>query len=521
MMKEIYQRARRVVVWAGADWTAGPAAILLMEMFTAEAQYDGTPADFYKFFFQDRYSRRWKALMELFRNEYLNRVWCVQEVSVGRSVHLLHGGLYIPWEIFVGVMHWCFQDQIRPLLGPESSVITTPWHPTARTFENAAVMLNLRQGDSDQYYPGLAENQNWFQFENLMFMCHNFQATNPSDKIFALIGMAQDDMNELLEVDYTKSTADVYIDAAEYVVQFGTFPTHMLAIAGTGYGRNIDDLPSWVPDHSFNRPNYPLTDATLKSWFYRAAPPFPSAISLTEKRGCLVLHGRIIDSILDTHDDAVFLRIEGTEEQNVPTFLQSLRIRRKFYDAAANLVEQNRHVLNHLPDVYDTLYVTLTGDRIEHKRIYHAAFSSKKTHDTSLIENIRRAHNLWLAQSTVLSTVQSTDEIASLPAKDQAHLVSIFSEDQKLMVNYYTAMLECSYGRRFCITERGTMALVPPLTRKGDLVAVVSGGQTPVVLRKKEGREDGAYELVGEGYFYGYMDGEAGDMGKSQELLIV
>lgn len=78
MMREIYQNAKRVVVWMGADWTGSLATTLLLEIFGAQEQYQGTGTDFYKFFFNDRYSIRWAALLELFRNEYLNRIWCVQ-----------------------------------------------------------------------------------------------------------------------------------------------------------------------------------------------------------------------------------------------------------------------------------------------------------------------------------------------------------------------------------------------------------------------------------------------------------
>ena len=75
------------------------------------------------------------------------------EVAVGQSVHLLHGGMYIPWEIFGRVMMWCIQDQVRPLLEPRPSEATTVWNPMAKWFENAATMILLRQGEYNPFYP--------------------------------------------------------------------------------------------------------------------------------------------------------------------------------------------------------------------------------------------------------------------------------------------------------------------------------------------------------------------------------
>ncbi|CAI6342229.1 unnamed protein product [Periconia digitata] len=529
MMKDIYQKAKRVVVWAGANWTAEPSAVLLMEILAAKTQYEGTGADFYQFFFHDRYSFRWTALMELFRNEYLNRIWCVQEVSVGQSVHLLHGGLYIPWEIFVEVLVWCFQDQMRPLLEPRPSQVTTPFKPAVRSFENAAIMASLRQGDTDQYYPSKFEIEGRFKVENLMFLCHNFQATHPSDKIFAVVGMASDGDHELLQPSYTKSTTDVYIDAAEYVVRFSVSPTRMLAIAGIGYRRNIRDLPSWVPDHSFQRPNFSLTvmNAMSETMHYQASTSSPS-MRLDDKRGQLVVEGKIIDSILDTDDEAVFIAAEDAGDvdehdgdQNTPTFIHSIRLRRDFYNASMKLLDRHRENLDHRIDWDDVLCMTLIGDRFEQKRVSKIAGQLENELNSESVQSIKRALHLWLKHLTTLSTIQSADDIKTLPPEKLDSLAGPFSEDSHLMTSYGTSLLEASYGRRFCITEKGTMALVPPLARKGDVVVILSGAQTPYVLRKTDRAGTFAYELVGEGYFHGYMDGETTNLGESEEILMV
>lgn len=355
-------------------------------------------------------------------------------------------------------------------------------------------------------------------------MCHTFQATNPSDKIFALVGMASNDVHGLLQPNYAKSTSDVYIDAAEYVIQFADSPTHILGLAGIGYEAGIKGLPSWVPDLSLNRTNYPLTNVVSEITLYQASVSLP-AVRLTNERGSLSVKGRIIDSILDTTDDAVFIAADDHEDkhasQKTPTFVRSVRARLIFYNAVIKLIDTNRQKWSHSSNLDDILCVALIGDRIEQKRLSKYGIGQGFTSRLISIEEIKRAHTLWVQSTVALSAAQSVEDIENMSPGELDKLAAPFSEDQGLVMSYGTALLECSYGRRFCITGRGTIALVPPLSRKGDVVALVHGAQTPFVLRKKEGRRDGAYELVGEGYFHGYMDGQATDLGEDEDLLIV
>jgi hypothetical protein len=59
-------------------------------------------------------------------------------------------------------------------------------------------------------------------------------------------------------------------------------------------------------------------------------------------------------------------------------------------------------------------------------------------------------------------------------------------------------------GRQLAITRTGYLALVPDRAKEGDAVCIFRGAKVPYVLRKKE--EEG-FELVGEAYVHGLMDG--------------
>jgi hypothetical protein len=91
-------------------------------------------------------------------------------------------------------------------------------------------------------------------------------------------------------------------------------------------------------------------------------------------------------------------------------------------------------------------------------------------------------------------------------------------------VNYGVRFKEACGGRRFCITQGGYMALVPPLAQAGNLVCVILGVEVPYLLRlssRQPGDSPPLYELVGECYVHGIMDGEKMDSGPIPEFIIV
>ncbi|XDG05597.1 hypothetical protein ABKA04_005212 [Annulohypoxylon sp. FPYF3050] len=70
--------------------------------------------------------------------------------------------------------------------------------------------------------------------------------------------------------------------------------------------------------------------------------------------------------------------------------------------------------------------------------------------------------------------------------------------------NYETLIRNKCYNRTLFSTRKGYLGLGPDC-HKGDLVCLMFGGEVPFVLRPK----DGYYQLVGDAYVHGIMDGEA------------
>lgn len=61
-------------------------------------------------------------------------------------------------------------------------------------------------------------------------------------------------------------------------------------------------------------------------------------------------------------------------------------------------------------------------------------------------------------------------------------------------------------GRSFYVTKDGIPGLGPLATKQGDIVTILLGSDSPMILRPTA---DGNYKVIGETYCDGFMDGEA------------
>jgi len=87
------------------------------------------------------------------------------------------------------------------------------------------------------------------------------------------------------------------------------------------------------------------------------------------------------------------------------------------------------------------------------------------------------------------------DKIRQQPAREPQGI------DDAILIKY-------ALGRRLFVSKDGYLGLAPPDAQKGDRVAVLYGANVPFILRKT----DSKFQVVGESYVHGLMDGEAVDM---------
>ena len=74
-------------------------------------------------------------------------------------------------------------------------------------------------------------------------------------------------------------------------------------------------------------------------------------------------------------------------------------------------------------------------------------------------------------------------------------------------------------NRRFFRSEGGKYGWGPDQTREGDVICVLDGAPVPFVLRTVN---DGCFEIIGDTYVHGNMDGDAIRFGpEAIEVILV
>lgn len=117
---------------------------------------------------------------------------------------------------------------------------------------------------------------------------------------------------------------------------------------------------------------------------------------------------------------------------------------------------------------------------------------------TSFAENYKLYHkSLKQQQSTA---PQPQPDLSATVWKD----IKRFKE----AIRFDTALKRAAQGRRFTVMKGGGIGLVPACAEEGDLICVLFGAQTPVVLREEQNATSDRFKLVGEAYVHGIMHGE-------------
>ena len=102
-----------------------------------------------------------------------------------------------------------------------------------------------------------------------------------------------------------------------------------------------------------------------------------------------------------------------------------------------------------------------------------------------------------------LELLDSCDyDLLKVSTMPHAKELEAFSNDSVFVDAWFRA----AFQKKFCSTKQGRLGLAPRATLQGDLIAIFMGADVPFVLRAT-GTE--GYELLGECYIHGIMNGEA------------
>ena len=161
--------------------------------------------------------RNREALRKFLSVRWFSRVWVIQELSRAKKAILITGG-------YERKLDEQFLDVIREGCRKYGLPIPAPFKliPGASLSHDLLPMLHVTRSCS---------------------------ATDPRDKVFALMGLAEESVRNIIEIDYSKPVSQCYTRVGvELILRDQNFGILSYSFSEPGLRHRNMILPSWVPD---------------------------------------------------------------------------------------------------------------------------------------------------------------------------------------------------------------------------------------------------------------------------------
>jgi hypothetical protein len=393
-----------------------------------------------------------KLLCPLFEAPWFQRVWVIQEYVLSMSA-----------EVFWGDLSFSFD-----LLGKAATrVLEKYWtlfahHDASRGLHKCHEIYHMRQG--------LGET---FTFYETLIMSKNRHATDPRDKIFALVGLPYKDRYSEgflpSAPDYNLSIAEVYhVTAKRLLLE----RNEVDLLAYVQHDPQVHETwASWVPDWTCTQEGPSGGPDQRVGGYVSAFVTIPDCGICDAERHVISIRGIVVDTVHTLAAD-IFDRKPSVKGYGFPRLT---RLRRGWLRALNAFINYYQPLF---PEV--TLAKSLIGGQSLHLNLVQDAGHEKEMMD---------------AYHTFVQYTQA-----------RAESWRDYSETTNTFVNMVSSTVA---RRRFFVTERGMLGLGPQRVREGDVVVVLFGGSTPFLLRPvKDGWH---WRLVGMCYVHDVMEGQAAD----------
>ena len=482
MMPEIFGNAEDVLVWLGpSDSEFEDPFEVLRQMGNSTLRLSGQqrqlgstskasePQDIVNRSILEALKAEWcpddvlrfdiESAQRVLQRPWFRRVWVLQEAALNENVTFRCGRYSIPKEIL-----WA-GTRAMTILANEvyGQTNTTPHSALAGANFISRRTLNF----------AARVKTNSYSLESLLMEISSnlgecaYQATDPRDRIFAVLGFLSDTAASTVRFNYAKTCGEVYIEVAENVLSQSLTLDILYAVSSP---KNVKAIPSWVPDWSVAvSSTYGPRNVGRFSAAGRSSRSSPILTSDKYGNRLLVLSGYSFDSI------SAVMEVQWDPRWEIDLDRNGCAL--KFIDALRNF---GRH------------------------------------HKTAYPSDAGRMEALWktpIADSDAFSDVLSKTRPPASPRMRRSFesfvgtMIWKDGAQRKLASAAYVQTMNLqSARRRLFLTSKGYYGLGQESLRRGDRIVLLSGGDSPFIVREAESL--GYFELVGEAYVHGIMQGE-------------
>ncbi|KAH7137001.1 heterokaryon incompatibility protein-domain-containing protein [Dactylonectria estremocensis] len=462
LMWHIYAIAGQVSVWLGEEADDSAVAMEMIRMLAKN--YDIQMSKAIEQFRKEGELARDRLL----ERPWWRRVWVIQEVAASRGhpVWVGCGQSWLPWDAFM-----------EAALGIENMKGHPFFERVNRLGEGTKWILDkatLKVAPD----PRQERRDNWPGLLNYLHLTSSYSATDPRDKVFALLGLVP---GLSIIPDYKEPVEQVFGNLVKESIR----ATHSLMMLVLQRKPRRLALPSWVPDLS-TEVDRGLFNGGCPMGFYSA-----------DGNGWYNLGiGSVLCQLVED-DPPHQLTVTGFIHDKPLVLAETWTSGKDERQSSAYKVIQNYSKLledtdtQHFPRKsgnhrQECFWRTLIWNATETDR-----YPAPDTYE-AFFRRFKGGHDILISRSN--------------PSADTADHQKIAPTDEAR--DFYNAFVKHGLNRRFFITARGNLGSGPTDMQEGDHICVLMGSKVPVVLRDVE-EKPGCYEYVGHAYVHGIMHGEA------------
>ncbi|KAJ0130175.1 Uncharacterized protein HZ326_26723 [Fusarium oxysporum f. sp. albedinis] len=498
LMSQIYSKAQKVLVWlgpaeSGSDtamdiWSriGQDARLLGLESFYTDEKFpqlqpiviNADPADpltieFQALFEKSRciYRDSLDAIIAWFQRPWFKRVWVVQEFCLCPDTVFVCGKKSVEVELVmlaIQIVHFSCGKLLNDAVGKgkEFAELNAKFPLILNEPTSALFSARQRRQGYDAKWTGKSTGDSLLSLMRKLYVQHEMHATDPRDRIFALLGLATDGLDiipDYSDFDYAGllcRTARAMVEKQGLeVLSYSQFP------------KSYIPLPSWVPDWRSNlSPSY--YDHTLVNPpFFQACGDTELSIISSPSTLVLVLEGITVDVVEEVggpwHKPVLF-----SHEQYLTYFAQ---VRMMCQLSAL----KNEPIYASESRREEAIWRVPIGD------LY--TWNGRTMRPRS---DVRRAYESLVAECELFEQSKLAGSVSEL----QGQAETILDTDEVML----------AWGR--------------PMMMSGDVVVILMGSRIPFVLRPGE---HGNFAFTGAAYCDGVMDGELINQFRPEKFMIL
>ncbi|RYP81054.1 hypothetical protein DL769_002163 [Monosporascus sp. CRB-8-3] len=457
----------------------------------------------------DAFHRIIMALFEIMDRPWWVRQWVIQEIVLAPSITLHHGHFVAPWELFSHAARNyehhrkdCCQNHYKYLHGNDIRHV--------EHFYRTIIELD----DLRHKWQSILKNQAPIKINlrELLWQFRSRDTTDPKDKVFALFPLVNDWGNQdQMEADYKLEIRQLYRAVVEKVMAIDE--SLLILMGSTEKNKDLGDLPSWVPDWTTKPPQFESERLERTKLFNASKGIKPEPKFHGQK--VLELKGVRFDLITTTSEIMVY---EDDDE--------TLEVFRSWY----HLLCDNQPITSKYPTKEYRMaayWRTLCMDTVRSLGFKGVPLNKDRRYRRCSRGYVRESTKQWMSRTGLPhSTADSTLRIpvvgrpgsrAPSPHRLPVQETGPDEEEKLTYVAVDFAVTSATLNRRLFFTKKGYMGLGPATMKAGDVAYVFAGGHMPFIIRHakervvpKVGRRV-CYELIGDCYIHGIMDGEVMD----------